>query len=141
MSKPVLGPEELTSHVGEGVHTGLRKGTDAPSSAAIWQVIYDSEDSAWGDAISYFIHGLKDMYPDGFVYDPDKPADKPQYLLDNDGVLWRWHPRRTAFTAFIRDGVYLPMSGVKDIAGASSLDELRERRGPLRSVEISEDEV
>lgn len=37
----------------EGVHAGLRKGTDAPDSHALWAAIAGSKTSAWSDAIAF----------------------------------------------------------------------------------------
>lgn len=53
--------EEFTSLVGEGLHAGLRKGSEAPSSATLWQAIADSQDSAWEDALEYMAWGLEYM--------------------------------------------------------------------------------
>jgi hypothetical protein len=53
--------ETLLSILGEGIHTGLRKGSDAPSADKLWQVISDSEDSAWGDALAFALWGLRKM--------------------------------------------------------------------------------
>lgn len=50
--------ETATSLIGEGVHTGLRKGSEAPSSATLWRAISDSDDGAWDDALSFMVEGL-----------------------------------------------------------------------------------
>jgi hypothetical protein len=50
--------------IGEGVHVGLRKGSEAPSSGPLWQAINGSTDGAWSDALMYCIEGLESM---GFV--------------------------------------------------------------------------
>jgi hypothetical protein len=50
--------------IGEGVHTGLRKGSEAPSSATLWRAISESNDGAWSDALAYCMLGLESM---GFV--------------------------------------------------------------------------
>lgn len=49
--------DEAASIIGEGVHVGLRKGTDAKNSAKAWAAIAD-EDSGWSDAIEFFVAGL-----------------------------------------------------------------------------------
>lgn len=49
------------SLLGEGIHTGLRKGTDAEDSHELWKAISDSDTTAWSDAIDYCLWGLKEM--------------------------------------------------------------------------------
>jgi len=51
--------EDIISMLGEGVHTGLRKGTDAPSSGPLWQAISKSDDGAWSAALNYALWGLR----------------------------------------------------------------------------------
>jgi len=51
--------EDVISMLGEGIHTGLRKGTDAPSSGPLWQAIRASDDGAWGDALRFALWGLR----------------------------------------------------------------------------------
>jgi hypothetical protein len=56
--------EEFAGLLMEGVHTGLRKGSDAPLSGVLWHAISESvfsEDSSWGDACRYAVYGLKSM--------------------------------------------------------------------------------
>ena len=53
--------DEFANLLAEGVHTGLRKGTDAPSSGPLWTAIYESKDSAWGDACAFAVYGIKSM--------------------------------------------------------------------------------
>ena len=95
MSKrlPVIGHNELRSHIGEGVHTGLRKGGDAPSAPDLWKAIGDSDDSAWSDAVDFCVYGLREMYPNGFEFDPDKPDTDPQFVMDVDSVVWVFSSR------------------------------------------------
>jgi hypothetical protein len=52
--------EEIRSLIGEGLHTGLRKGTDAPGANALWTAIADS-DQAWSDALRFLVRGLEVM--------------------------------------------------------------------------------
>jgi hypothetical protein len=52
--------EDAASLIGEGLHTGFRKGTDAPESAGLWQAI-DRSDRAWPEALAFLISGLKSM--------------------------------------------------------------------------------
>lgn len=47
--------------LGEGIHTGLRKGSDAHDAHELWLAIDRSESSAWSDALRYFISGLDAM--------------------------------------------------------------------------------
>lgn len=48
------------SVIGEGLHTGLRKGSDAPEAPALWNAIQAS-DQAWTDALMYLVWGLAEM--------------------------------------------------------------------------------
>lgn len=57
----VVTDEELAEQIGMGIHTGLRKGSDAPSSGPLWRAISESKDSAWSDATAYCVYGLKLM--------------------------------------------------------------------------------
>lgn len=68
-TKPVLTTEELSSLLGEGIHTGLRKGTEAAGSHKVWKAIA-ADDSGWDDAIAFCMYGMKTMYPDGFTWSP-----------------------------------------------------------------------
>lgn len=52
--------ETAMSVIGEGVHTGLRRGSDAPESGPLWRAIRES-DQAWADALEYCIDGLEVM--------------------------------------------------------------------------------
>jgi hypothetical protein len=56
--------EEFAGLLMEGVHTGLRKGTEAPKSGALWQAISEavfSDDTSWGDACRFAVYGIKYM--------------------------------------------------------------------------------
>lgn len=44
----------------EGVHTGLRKGTDDPKAHDLWLAIREAPD-AFGDACHYFVECLEYM--------------------------------------------------------------------------------
>jgi len=52
--------DEAKSLIGEGIHTGLRKGTDAPGSHKAWKAIA-ADDSGWSDAIDFAVAGLEYM--------------------------------------------------------------------------------
>jgi hypothetical protein len=51
--------DTAASLIGEGIHTGLRKGSEAPSSATLWRAIAESDDSAWEDAVAFCLWGLE----------------------------------------------------------------------------------
>lgn len=53
--------EEVLSMLGEGIHTGLRKGTDAESAHDLWVAISNSNDGAWSDALDYALWGIQYM--------------------------------------------------------------------------------
>ena len=46
----------------EGIHAGLRKGTDAPDSQALWSAIHDSRTTAWQDAIAFGLDPFFSMW-------------------------------------------------------------------------------
>ena len=69
------------STLAEGVHTGLRKGTDASDSTMLWNAIANSRTSAWGDAIRYAIDPYFSMWGGNKAL---KAAEKA--LADFDGV-------------------------------------------------------
>lgn len=52
--------EDFKSLLGEGIHTGLRKGTDAPGAHDLWVSISNSG-QAWSGAVAYAVWGLKYM--------------------------------------------------------------------------------
>jgi hypothetical protein len=52
--------KDARSIIGEGVHTGLRKGTDADGAHELWDAIHKS-DEAWSDALEFFVWGLDQM--------------------------------------------------------------------------------
>lgn len=52
-----IAADETVSILGEGIHTGLRKGTDAPEAHDLWMAISNS-DNAWSDALGYAVWGL-----------------------------------------------------------------------------------
>jgi hypothetical protein len=58
--KPI-DPDEAQSTIAQGMHTGLRKGSDAPSSGPLWRAISESTDSAWSDAAEFTIEGMASM--------------------------------------------------------------------------------
>lgn len=61
MSKHIpYGRETVKSIIGEGLHAGLRKGTDAPEADKLWKMISTS-DKAWSDALEFLMWGLEEM--------------------------------------------------------------------------------
>lgn len=56
-----ISDEDALSLLGEGIHTGLRKGSEAPSSGPLWRAISESDDGAWADALRYCLWGLGEM--------------------------------------------------------------------------------
>lgn len=87
--------EEAQEQIGQGIHTGLRKGSDAPSSGPLWRAISDSHDGAWGDALRFCVWGLESM---GYrlckqVPDQERPAPpEPTGHVWVNGY-WRRHGR------------------------------------------------
>lgn len=55
-----LDREEARSHIGEGLHSGFRKGTDAVGAMDIWRLI-DKHEWAWAGALDYLMDGLEQM--------------------------------------------------------------------------------
>lgn len=53
--------EELADQIAVGVHTGLRKGSDAEDSIDLWKAISGSETTSWIDAARFCASGLKTM--------------------------------------------------------------------------------
>jgi hypothetical protein len=56
--------EDFASLLMEGVHTGLRKGSEAPMSGPLWNAISKavySDDTSWGDACRFAVYGIKYM--------------------------------------------------------------------------------
>lgn len=56
-----LSTDDAVSILGEGLHTGLRKGTDAADADFLWKAISDSNTSAWSDALRFLVRGLDQM--------------------------------------------------------------------------------
>lgn len=65
--------DDLAGNIGEGVHTGLRKGSEAEDSHTLWKAISDSDTSAWSDAVQFCAEGLDYM---GYkVYRPKREGE------------------------------------------------------------------
>lgn len=52
--------DDFTSLLAEGFHTAFRKGTDHPSSAAIWRMIRDLPPEEWGAIIDFVVMCITD---------------------------------------------------------------------------------
>jgi hypothetical protein len=52
---------EAAELIGEGIHTGLRKGSDAEGAHDLWLAINKLQTSAWSDALAYMVDGLAYM--------------------------------------------------------------------------------
>jgi len=61
MKRVEVPDDELSEQIAVGMHTGLRKGSEAPTSHDLWLAISASGDSAWRDAAAYCVWGLKQM--------------------------------------------------------------------------------
>lgn len=48
------------SILGEGIHTGMRKGSDDPGAPVLWAAVNDNL-QAWSDALDFFVWGLDYM--------------------------------------------------------------------------------
>lgn len=55
----VVPQDEVISLIGEGVHVGLRKGTDAADAHDLWKAISDSKTDAWSDAVGFLAYTLE----------------------------------------------------------------------------------
>jgi len=64
VSGKIVPSYDVVSLIGEGVHTGLRKGSFEKDSHDLWQAIHDSRTGAWGQAVTYAIECLA---MDGYV--------------------------------------------------------------------------
>ena len=72
--------ETVLSLLGEGIHTGLRKGSDAPSAPRLWDAIRGSKDGAWGDALDYALWGLRYMGYDVVKVATIEPEEQKESL-------------------------------------------------------------
>lgn len=80
---PILIPmtkDLFMSLVGEGLHTGIRKGCDSPESAAAWKAISDMPD--WNDALEFLAGGLELM---GYFFTPVEDGNTVgRFALDDE---------------------------------------------------------
>lgn len=76
--------EDIISMIGEGIHTGLRKGSDAPSSGPLWQAISKSDDGAWTDALKWFLWGLR--YSGWQIVKVDNTREVVGFVVDSTGA-------------------------------------------------------
>lgn len=61
MTTKDLTREDWASVLGEGIHTGFRKGSEHPRSSHYWNVINDMPDELWNDVLSYLVWSLDYM--------------------------------------------------------------------------------
>jgi hypothetical protein len=76
---------EAAELIGEGIHTGLRKGTEAPSAMELWTAISESDDGAWSEALTYLIEGLTYLGYKLCALVPDDEVDVPSSDADTGG--------------------------------------------------------
>jgi hypothetical protein len=75
--------DEAASLIGEGVHTGLRKGSDAEGAHDLWLAIDKLSTSAWSDALEYMVSGLEYM---GYQLCTRVDAEADVVLADADNT-------------------------------------------------------
>lgn len=73
--------DEIISMVGEGIHAGIRKGTDAPEAPALWTAISESG-GAWSEALSFFLWGMRYSGWEIVKRSPEPSADEDKKLFD-----------------------------------------------------------
>ena len=50
--------DEWASMIGEGIHTGFRKGTEHPRSHEYWTLIKEMPNELWNEVLDYCVSGL-----------------------------------------------------------------------------------
>lgn len=53
--------EEWMSAIGEGLHTGFRKGSDTPCDMIYWRILRDMDPEIWDSVLRYTVDGLEYM--------------------------------------------------------------------------------
>jgi hypothetical protein len=67
--------QELLSMLGEGFHTGFRKGTDDPAAHEVWLGIRNLPAASWNDVLEFLVWGLE--YSGFVTWEEDsEPATK-----------------------------------------------------------------
>lgn len=56
-----ISEEDWRSVIGEGIHTGFRKGTDHPQAHDYWKLIEGIPDKLWDDVLAWTVSGLQYM--------------------------------------------------------------------------------
>jgi hypothetical protein len=56
-----ISEEDWCSILGEGIHTGFRKGTDHPRAHDYWKLIAEMPGELWGDVLAWTVECLQDM--------------------------------------------------------------------------------
>lgn len=59
--KRVYTQTEWSEILGEGIHTGFRKGSEHPDAHKYWMLIRDMPNELWGDVLEYAVGGLASM--------------------------------------------------------------------------------
>jgi hypothetical protein len=78
--------EDWAGVIGEGLHTGLRKGTDAPEAHDLWKAVRDSG-RAWSEALEFLVWGLESMGLALCRKADDDPASPALEDLTTDDLL------------------------------------------------------
>jgi hypothetical protein len=76
--------------IAEGMHAGLRKGSDAPDAAALWRAIADSKTSAWSDAARFAVDPFFTMWGKKALADARSILATPSVIAEstsNDCLL------------------------------------------------------
>lgn len=62
MSKPqLISREDWASVIGEGIHTGFRKGSEHPRSSEYWNILNEMPSELWNEVLEYCVSGLEYM--------------------------------------------------------------------------------
>lgn len=59
--------EDFRSVIGEGFHTAFRKGTDAPQSSKIWNLIKEMDDEEWSAVVAFVADPIADFLEAGHL--------------------------------------------------------------------------
>jgi hypothetical protein len=50
--------DEWASMIGEGIHTGFRKGSDHPKASEYWNLISKMPNELWNEVLDFCVDGL-----------------------------------------------------------------------------------
>lgn len=68
--------EDLKSMFGEGFHTALRKGTEAPGSSEMHRWIANLPEGAWNGIIEFVVWGME--YSKFLTWDAETPSSEEE---------------------------------------------------------------